>query len=54
MCLLAEGQANNQYQKLQPFRFQAVDESMIGENNFISGWTDLAKNIQNCARNMRK
>nr|WP_111894932.1 zinc ABC transporter substrate-binding protein [Acinetobacter sp. MB5] len=54
MCLLAEGQANSQYQKLQPFRFQAVDESMIGENNFISGWADLAQKIQNCARNMHK
>ncbi|ENU81841.1 hypothetical protein F975_00456 [Acinetobacter sp. ANC 3789] len=54
MCLLAEGQANSQYQILQPVRFQAVDESMSAENDFVQGWTDLAKNIQNCARNIRK
>ena len=54
MCLLAEGQANSQYQKLKPVHFQAVDESMISESDFVQGWTDLAKKIQNCVRNVQK
>lgn len=51
MCLLAEGEASkNQYQKLQPITFQAVDESLSAENDFVKAWTDLAKNIQNCTQ----
>lgn len=49
MCLLAEAHASaNQYQKLQPIVFQAVDESLTAENNFISAWSDLAQQVKNC------
>ncbi|MFT4020524.1 MAG: zinc ABC transporter substrate-binding protein [Acinetobacter sp.] len=49
MCLLAEGQAaSSQYQKLQPFQFQAVDESLSAESNFIQAWKDLALSVQRC------
>lgn len=55
MCLLAEGQAaSSQYQKLQPFQFQAVDESMSREKNFITAWDDLAQTIQKCTVNTQK
>ena len=51
MCLIAEGEASkNQYQKLQPITFQAVDESLNAETDFIKAWTDLAKNIQGCTQ----
>jgi zinc transport system substrate-binding protein len=55
MCLLAEGHASkNQYQKLQPIVFQKVDESMVGESNFIQGWVKLATEAQKCTLNAQK
>ncbi|WP_374532085.1 metal ABC transporter solute-binding protein, Zn/Mn family [Acinetobacter sp.] len=55
MCLLAEGHASaNQYQKLQPIVFQAVDESLNAENNFISAWSDLAQQVKNCVLTARQ
>lgn len=55
MCLLAEGEASDkQYQKLQPIQFQAVDESLNDENDFIDAWTKLAKDIQGCIQNTQK
>lgn len=55
MCLLAEGYASaNQYQKLQPIVFQAVDESLNAENNFISAWSDLAQQVKNCVLTARQ
>ena len=55
MCLLAEAHASaNQYQKLQPIVFQAVDESLTAENNFISAWSDLAKQVKNCVLTARQ
>lgn len=55
MCLLAEGEAStSQYQKLQPIQFQAVDESLSNENNFLKAWTDLARQIQSCTQNTQK
>ena len=55
MCLLAEAHASaNQYQKLQPIVFQAVDESLTVENNFISAWSDLAQQVKNCVLTARQ
>ena len=55
MCLLAEGHASaNQYQKLQPIVFQAVDESLNAENNFILAWSDLAQQVKNCVLTARQ
>ena len=55
MCLLAEGHASaNQYQKLQPIVFQAVDESLNAENNFVSAWSDLAQQVKNCVLTARQ
>ena len=55
MCLLAEAHASaNQYQKLQPIVFQAVDESLTAENNFISAWSDLAQQVKNCVLTARQ
>ncbi|MBF7688776.1 metal ABC transporter solute-binding protein, Zn/Mn family [Acinetobacter rathckeae] len=51
MCLLAEGEASrSQYQKLQPIYFQPVNESLMGENDFIKAWTDLAQKIHQCVQ----
>lgn len=55
VCLLAEAHASaNQYQKLQPIVFQAVDESLTAENNFISAWSDLAQQVKNCVLTARQ
>lgn len=55
MCLLAEGHTSkNQYQKLNPITFQAVDESMSGEKNFIAAWKKLADQTHKCVLNTQK
>lgn len=55
MCLLAEGHASkNQYQKLNPIIFEAVDESMSEETSFIHAWKKLADQTQSCVLNTRK
>lgn len=55
MCLLAEGHASkNQYQKLNPITFQAVDESMSGAGDFVLAWKALASKTYNCVQNARK
>ena len=55
MCLLAEGHAiKNQYQKLNPITFQAVDESMSGAGDFVVAWKKLAEQTHNCVLNARK
>ena len=55
MCLLAEGHTSqNQYQKLKPVVFNAVDESMNGAEDFITAWKKLATTTQNCVLNTRK
>lgn len=55
MCLLAEGHASkNQYQKLNPITFQAVDESMGGAGDFVVAWKKLAEQTHNCMLNARK
>ncbi|NNG82208.1 zinc ABC transporter substrate-binding protein [Acinetobacter sp. ANC 5378] len=55
MCLLAEGHASkNQYQKLNPITFQAVDESMGGAGDFVLAWKKLAEQTHNCVLNARK
>ena len=55
MCLLAEGHANkSQYQKLDPIVFQAVDESMGAQQNFIVAWKLLAQQSYRCVLNARK
>ena len=55
MCLLAEGHASkNQYQKLNPITFQAVDESMSGAGDFVVAWKKLAEQTLNCVLNARK
>ena len=55
MCLLAEAHASqNQYQKINPVRFQAVDESMSTEKNFVQAWQNLAIQVQKCVANAQK
>ena len=55
MCLLAEGHASkNQYQKLNPITFQAVDESMGGAGDFVLAWKKLSEQTHNCVLNARK
>ncbi|MBH2001945.1 MAG: zinc ABC transporter substrate-binding protein [Moraxellaceae bacterium] len=49
MCLLAETSASSsQYQKLNPVIFQSVDESMRGEDNFVTAWKKLAAKTDKC------
>lgn len=55
MCLLAEAHASqNQYQKLKPVFFQAVDESMGEEQDFVTAWRKLAVQVQKCVVNAQK
>ena len=55
MFLLAEGHTSkNQYQKLGATVFEAVDESMAGQNDFLLAWKQLAEQTQNCVLNARK
>lgn len=55
MCLLAEAHANqSQYQKLKPIVFQAVDESMATQQNFITAWKLLAQQSYRCVLSARK
>ena len=44
----------NQYQKLNPIIFEAVDESMSAETSFIQAWKKLADQTQSCVLNTRK
>ncbi|QER40918.1 zinc ABC transporter substrate-binding protein [Acinetobacter suaedae] len=49
MCLLAEISANqNVYRRLNPVIFETVDESMNGEDNFITAWKKLASKTDKC------
>ncbi|VXA56915.1 high affinity Zn transport protein (ABC superfamily, peri_bind) [Acinetobacter proteolyticus] len=49
MCLLAETTASaSQYQKMNPVVFQSVDESMRGEDNFVTAWQKLASKTDKC------
>ncbi len=49
MCLLAETTASaNQYQKMNPVVFQSVDESMRGEDDFVTAWKKLASKTDKC------
>jgi zinc transport system substrate-binding protein len=49
MCLLAETSASSsQYRKLNPVVFQPVDESMRGEDNFVTAWKKLASKTDKC------
>lgn len=55
MCLLAEVSASrSQYQKLNPVEFQAVDESMRGEDNFVIAWKKLASKTDKCILSTQK
>lgn len=55
MCLLAETSASkSQYQKLNPVIFESVDESMRGENSFISAWRKLASKTDKCVLSAQK
>lgn len=55
MCLLAEAHANkSQYQKLNPIVFQAVDESMGMQQNFVAAWRLLAEQSYRCVQSARK
>ncbi|TCM62786.1 zinc transport system substrate-binding protein [Acinetobacter calcoaceticus] len=55
MCLLAESNASpSQYQKLGDISFQSVDENLSGQQDFVTAWQSLAKNVQACVRNSRK
>lgn len=55
MCLLAEsGASPSQYKKLGNVVFQAVDESLAGQNDFILAWQALAKKAQDCVKKSQK
>lgn len=55
MCLLAETSASkSQYQKLNPVIFESVDESMRGEDSFISAWRKLASKTDKCVLSAQK
>lgn len=55
MCLLAETSASkSQYQKLNPVIFESVDESMRGEDSFISAWKKLASKTDKCVLSAQK
>jgi zinc transport system substrate-binding protein len=55
MCLLAETSASkSQYQKLNPVIFESVDESLRGEDSFISAWKKLASKTDKCVLSAQK
>lgn len=55
MCLMAEAHASkNQYQKLNPIVFEAVDESLTGESDFIVAWQKLASQTVKCVQSASK
>jgi zinc transport system substrate-binding protein len=55
MCLLAEISATlSQYQKLNPLVFESVDESMRGEDNFVTAWKKLASKTDKCVLSAQK
>ena len=55
MCLLAEGNAApSQYKKLGEISFQAVDESLAEQQDFVVAWQSLAQKTQACVLNARK
>ena len=55
MCLLAEGSASpSQYRKLGEIAFQAVDETLAKQQDFVVAWQTLAQETQACVLNARK
>ncbi len=51
MCLLAESQvALSTIQRLQPTVMQPVDETMLGQQDFIAAWAVLAQQIIDCTQ----
>ncbi len=55
MCLLAEGSASpSQYRKLGEISFQAVDETLAKQQDFVVAWQTLAQQTQACVLNARK
>ncbi len=51
MCLLAESQvAVSTVQRLQPAVLQPVDETMLGQQDFVTAWGILAKQIIDCTQ----
>ena len=55
MCLLAEANANPaQYRSLGNVVFQAVDESLNQQQDFVEAWRKLAKESHFCVEKARK
>lgn len=51
MCLLAESQvALSTVQRLQPAVMQSVDETMLGQTDFVLAWSLLAQQIIDCTQ----
>ena len=51
MCLLAEASANRkQFVHLQPLTFQAVNESLNADQDFIQAWQKLASTVNQCVQ----
>jgi zinc transport system substrate-binding protein len=49
MCLLAEGHIDQAVIKhLQPLKLQAIDEVMLGQDDFVRAWANLATQIRQC------
>jgi len=44
----------SQYQKLNPLVFESVDESMRGEDNFVTAWKKLASKTDKCVLSAQK
>lgn len=54
MCLLAESQvALSTVQRLQPTVMQSVDETMLGQQDFVTAWALLAQQIIDCTQFVR-
>lgn len=54
MCLLAESQvALSTIQRLQPAVMQPVDETMLGQQDFVQGWAGLAGQVVDCTQFVR-
>ena len=55
VCLMAEVSAShNQYRKLGAVIFEPVDESLRGEDNFVTAWKKLAEKTDKCVLSAQK
>ncbi|XID74877.1 metal ABC transporter solute-binding protein, Zn/Mn family [Alkanindiges sp. WGS2144] len=51
VCLLAEGQVEPAtLKRLQPVKVRLIDETMLGAQDFVIGWTKLAQAVRQCTK----